>query len=40
MQPVAGGNWDVELEDAAATWHLEGAWRAGVAQVALGTAAR
>jgi hypothetical protein len=36
MKRPQAGNWDVELEDGAATWHLEGAWRTGSPQVALG----
>ena len=36
MQRPQAGNWDVELEDGAATWHLEGAWRTDSAQAALG----
>lgn len=35
MQRPQAGNWDLELEDAAATWHLEGAWRTGSPQAAL-----
>jgi len=36
MKRPQAGNWDVELEDGAATWHLEGAWRTGSPRVALG----
>lgn len=36
MKRAQAGNWDVELEDGASTWHLEGAWRTGSAQVVLG----
>lgn len=35
MKRPQAGKWDVELEDGAATWHLEGAWRSGSPQVAL-----
>lgn len=36
MKRPQAGNWDVELEDGTATWHLEGAWRTGGPHVALG----
>lgn len=36
MKRPQAGNWDLELEDGAATWHLEGAWRTGSPQAALG----
>ena len=36
MQRPQAGHWDLELEDGASTWRLEGAWRTGSAQVVLG----
>ncbi|HZZ93739.1 MAG TPA: FixH family protein [Usitatibacter sp.] len=40
LRPPREGHWGVELEDAAATWRLEGEWRTGTPQVMLGEAGR
>jgi hypothetical protein len=40
LKPLREGHWDVQLEDAAAMWRVEGEWHTGTPQVMLGDGGR